>query len=253
MPILKYFKQQNQGRLNSYKLSKNILVPCLIFSVLYFLYFLSLKLSGILVIHRPISGLVEPLWQWFIGAPYYHMWYMYMVIGLYLIVPILIRLKKCLGQIIFERIAFVVFILGIISGWTSDHLLYWDIGLQSCYLGYFLMGAIIYEHKNEKKRIPAWLLIVTGLLIEILTFIARIQLSTALINNLDRYSLVMPLSPLVALSSVLICCGFATLKVEKRHIVYSAIANISVGSDPLKNLLNHDIVLKNNVIYDTIV
>ena len=26
-----------------------------------------------------------------------------------------------------------------------------------------------------------------------------------------------------------------------------------VGSDPLKNLLNHDIVLKNNVIYDTIV
>ena len=27
----------------------------------------------------------------------------------------------------------------------------------------------------------------------------------------------------------------------------------SVGSDPLKNLLNHDIVLKNNVIYDTIV
>ena len=71
------------------------LLPLLLFSLLYYVYSNILLVGGHFLIQKPetlsLEVLFEPLLSWIKGEPFYHLWYMYMLIGLYLFVPILVH------------------------------------------------------------------------------------------------------------------------------------------------------------------
>lgn len=63
-------------------------IPTLIFSIIYILYRLPLCFIG------ECSGLEEVIVLFkdiLKGSPFYHMWYMYMIIGVYCLAPIVIE------------------------------------------------------------------------------------------------------------------------------------------------------------------
>lgn len=74
------------------KIFKTIYIPTLIYSFLYFGYlYLIIAIKCILTSER--IDKLSPIKMWIGGEPFYHMWYLYMVIGLYLLVPFLIKLR----------------------------------------------------------------------------------------------------------------------------------------------------------------
>lgn len=67
------------------------------FSVLYTLYRVLRQILGTFVMHKYATG---DFWQQFYlsfvklatGQPYYHLWYLFTLVGLYFVVPFVIRL-----------------------------------------------------------------------------------------------------------------------------------------------------------------
>lgn len=68
---------------------RKFFLPLLLFSFLYYLYSNILIVGGHFLIQKPdvlsLGVFFEPLLNWFKGAPFYHLWYMYMLVGLYLL------------------------------------------------------------------------------------------------------------------------------------------------------------------------
>lgn len=76
-----------------------------------------------------------------------------MMIGVYLLVPIVIHIKQDAEESCFSKLAVLYLLAACLSEWTSVHLLKWDVGSVFCYLGYFMIGYIIRKHLECKKII----------------------------------------------------------------------------------------------------
>lgn len=187
-------------------------VPTIVFSVLYVLYRLSLCFVGE---YGGIGEVLALLKDIVVGAPFYHMWYLFMLIGIYCMAPIVVRFKDSIKYEKFRKIVFVFLILGSVSRWTADNLiLNWNIGQSFEYLGYFMVGYVIREDlpKSTGKGI---LLIIAGGVIEIA--IAFIVYQFTLVNRIGgselQGKLVSPYCPIIVVASLLIFAGFTMLKV----------------------------------------
>lgn len=146
------------------KIFKNIYIPTLIYSILYFLYSY-LKIILIYILNFEVKDKYFPIKQLIIGAPFYHMWYLYMAIGLYLLVPFLIKLRIKIGEKVFKNIGIFFTILSLIillfqnyleqiNFYSRDDILkylryFWIFNQFKfiSYLGYFILG---YSLKNKK-------------------------------------------------------------------------------------------------------
>ena len=93
---------QNKNKNFSYFYKKTftkIILPTLIAAIIY--YYFSLVLQ---VIKDHLGNTISSTaYNWLpikilFASPFYHLWYMYMLIGLYLAVPLLIKLKERLGE-----------------------------------------------------------------------------------------------------------------------------------------------------------
>ena len=74
------------------KILKNIYIPTFIYSSLYFVYSYFLIIIKY-ILNFEIKDKYSPVKKLIIGVPFYHLWYLYKAIGLYLLVPFLIRLR----------------------------------------------------------------------------------------------------------------------------------------------------------------
>jgi len=78
-----------------------IVVPTIVFSVLYILFEYFMEIIKYML-HKEVDFII-PLKQLIRGEPYYHMWYMYMLIVVYFFIPIIIRLKNDVGEKILTK------------------------------------------------------------------------------------------------------------------------------------------------------
>lgn len=190
----------------------NIGIPTLLISVLYVAYniaklFYHISL-GMEVADTPVKYFME----WFRGEPFYHMWYMYMLVGIYLLVPILVRIKEALDYNVWKIIAIGSLISSVILWATSSFKVHW--GLEGIlYLGYFLMGDVLktfYNKHKEKKSVGKLL---TGFFILVLYCFIREYLMR---NGIQQYlyAFMGNFHPIVMIASVLIFTGFASLKIK---------------------------------------
>ena len=125
-------------------------IPTIVFTVLYMGYRIIFCFIGNVT---NISDIFDILIDTVRGKVYGHMWYMYMIIGVYLLAPIVKNFKESISYNNFRKIAFLFLIFASVSRWTiSEIYLEWDVGQSFEYLGFFMMGYVIRrEGRNNKK------------------------------------------------------------------------------------------------------
>lgn len=192
-------------------------VPTLVFSILYFLYSLLTAVLSVTVNGKPFTRLLVPVKAWIVGEPYYHMWYLYMMIGVYLLVPFLLLFKKQVGEKTFSYVTWIFLLWASASFLTSKALLKWDMGRSFEYLGYLMAGYELRKYTREKKDMKkGCFLIIAGIAVEILTAWIRYYLTLQGITESEaKYPLTGPLAPLIVLASVCIFAGFSYLDLQK--------------------------------------
>lgn len=90
--------------------------------------------------------LAKHFYQFLIGNSYYHMWFMYMMIGIYLIVPFLIRLKNYnVWYLYFFGLIFIIADMAHLFPRLTFFWIFWGIS----YLGYFVLGFFIRKSLRE--------------------------------------------------------------------------------------------------------
>ena len=159
------------------KTAYKIIKPTIIWSLLYVMY-TSLKnyiaYGKVInkVIYNPIINLLQ-------GKPYTHLWYLYMIIGLYLITPILIRIKNEIGEDKFNKLGVIFIIIGVIINLTCK--LYWILWFTE-YIGYFILGYTL-RSKREKFKGNFKINIVVIISCSIIMFLLNIYLNKHSYNN----------------------------------------------------------------------
>lgn len=149
------------------KFFNRIIVPTVIWSFLYFLYSYVLEFIYYILYGELKHSIFSPIKSWIIGAPYYHLWYLYMSIGLYLSVPYLLKLKKKIGEKKFFKTGIIFFILGLfiflfeeflnyINFYEKDNMFrylkyFWYFNQFKFinFLGYFILGYSLKKLKNR--------------------------------------------------------------------------------------------------------
>lgn len=198
------------------KIFKNVGIPTLIFSVGYFLFSVAIKAAAIVMNGGAWAQLLEPVILLLKGEPYYHMWYLYMMIGVYILVPVIIRFKESVDEKTFSVVAWVFLVVASISVWTGERTVNWDLGDSFCYLGYFMVGYEIRKSRGQRKgNLLGTVMILLGGSFEFLIALIQIKChgtseSTGMIKNL-----IDPQCPLVVLASVLIFVGFSCLDLKR--------------------------------------
>lgn len=155
----------------------------------------------------------------------YHLWYLYMIIGVYLLIPILIRFKNSITSKAFNVVSWTFLILSMVSALTSTNILNWDIGFSFEALGFFMIG---YELKNkfeiEKNNLKGCIYIVIGLLIELLIVFIQYKLYLAF-SDIENTVLISIYNPLMVISSILIFIGFSNIEIKRD---FSKISNLTL-------------------------
>ncbi|GAP13080.1 uncharacterized protein conserved in bacteria [Longilinea arvoryzae] len=119
---------------------RRILLPLLFWSVFYILW--------IFLNDRRIdfASLVQPLLE---GKPYYHLWFMFMIAGLYLAAPLISALRarlKPAGQLTLAGVILAAGMLDIYLRRNAGASGMWFPFLWLPYTGYFLLGRWLAEH-----------------------------------------------------------------------------------------------------------
>lgn len=96
--------------------------------------------------------------QGILTGPYYHFWYLYMLVGLYLFTPIL-RIIVAHAQRSLLKYFIVLWFLGAaivpFLGLVSNYTLNVNLLLISGYIGYFLLGAYLLAVKVRRRTLVA--------------------------------------------------------------------------------------------------
>ena len=210
--------EENRNYKYFYKKSfKNIGIPLLIFTFLYFFYSVFKYAIKIFLYQAPLVGLIEPVKNLIKGWPFYHMWYLYMLVGVYLLVPIFIRLKDDIGDKKFAIFSYVFLFFASLSVFTSTHKMYWDIGNAFCYSSYLLVGycikrkisSISFKHPNG---VGLFKIVLGGLLLMLTAFLKMLQKYKGIFLG---YKVFSPFCPIVVIGSLLIFSGFSSLRMKR--------------------------------------
>lgn len=188
-------------------------IPTIIFSILYVFYRIPFCFVGE---QAGIADIITLLKDIVKGSPFYHMWYLFMLIGLYLLAPIVVRFKDSISYEMFRRVAFVFLILASFSRWTTENVrLNWDIGQTFEYLGYFMVGYVL-RKDLKKNNAKGFILITFGVLIEVATAFLEyyFQIVNGVGENDLEYRIVFPYCPTIVIASVLIFAGFSMLTIR---------------------------------------
>lgn len=136
-------------------------IPTVIFILLYLMYGFAIEGAAVLIKGREITRLLRPILSAIRGDS--HLWYLYAMAGVYVLTPILLRLKADIGEDYFARSAWIFLILASVGYETSLSQLSWDIGFQFRFVGYFAAGYEIRRAINGRKNnIYGTLLIFAG-------------------------------------------------------------------------------------------
>lgn len=188
-------------------------IPTVVFSILYILYRI---LFGFAREQIGLSNLIDLIRDIVSGSPFYHMWYLYMIIGVYLMAPIVMRFKNSISYGNFRKTVLVFLILASVSRWTTEKIrLSWDLGQSFEYLGYFMMGFVI-RKDLQKNNLNGILLIMLGAAVEIATAFVeyKFQIVGGIMESDLKFQIVSPYCPTIVLASLLIFAGFTKLQIR---------------------------------------
>lgn len=195
-------------------------IPMLIFSAYYVMVREIEPMRQLLSGQGGFSELVPVLREAARGIPMYHMWYLFTTVGVYVLIPALIRLKDDMGETTFCRACWCFLPIAVLSGWTDTYYLEWSIGKTACALGYVLIGYTLrhlsFGKGHAGKGFFCFLLGIAG---ELVLFTIQYRHSCAGIPaSAEVHPILQEFNPLVAVSSILIFLGFSNLPLHTQAL-----------------------------------
>lgn len=82
---------------------------------------------------------------------YYAHWYVFMLIGIYALLPIISIIKQNMTAKNYERAVWIYFVWTIMSKWFETGEVAWSSGLVFPFLGFVLIGDLLKQKLNTKK------------------------------------------------------------------------------------------------------
>jgi surface polysaccharide O-acyltransferase-like enzyme len=200
------------------KLLRTIIYPTLIWSFLYVgLSFMIVRYKDLSDPFISIDDYFQIIINWFLGKPYTHLWYMYMMIGMLAFTPLLIRIKEKLSDKQFLGLGIVMLISGMFIS-VLINLMWFLLFIE--YLGYFILGYSFKKGKNSSQKnlgLVVFGALASACLVYLLTdYNIRDGLFT---NKLYFYG---NLSPFVITGSLCTFMIFIKLKTIKFNFAYLA-------------------------------
>ncbi len=188
--------------------AKKIIVPIIFWTLFYSFYthLGSIVKFGTIDFSAVAIAIVE-------GKPYYHLWYVYMLLGLYASVPFLNLMIKTVSIDRTKQIIVFLFIIGLIN--TTYEFLFeinsffvlWFIN----YLGYFLLGYYVKKSVSSISNSKLiFIFLMASMLIVFLTY-----LTFQVWGSLYFY---LYLSPFVILASIAVFKLFTQIEIKKNWL-----------------------------------
>lgn len=196
------------------KALKKVVLPTFISSFIYFYYAILLNIIQSLILPNKSTGALNfnpiSILKW---PSFYHLWYMYMIIGLYIVVPLLIHLKSKIGNQRFMYIGILFLLIDSILVYYNEK--FWPTRFIN-YLGYFILGYAIHNHyqlhpiSSFKKNQAYLVFFCICYIVNVLgtELIVRKNYFSAVNQNLILYG---NLAPFIVLGSICLFCYFNNL------------------------------------------
>ncbi len=197
------------------KIFKKIYVPTLVFSGLYVIYSMCLVLLSNYMGGN--ESIIVPVIEAIKGIPFSHLWYLYMMIGVYLLVPIIIRMKKSISKKNYILVATILMIVSSIGFMFSTNEIKWDPGFSIRFVSYFMFGDIIRSTITYEKKSNVKAIIYIGLscsLLLLISFVRAYQAKNGISNEELTIKIVDPLCPWIIVASLFVFVGFSYLSFE---------------------------------------
>lgn len=126
----------------------NIVVPVLAYSVFY----VAFSLFKVKTLHE--GSIKDIIYSLAMGRPYYHLWYMYMLVGLYLLVPFVIKaFDGYENKVILYVSGYFLAMATVSSVWyyVFEVKKFWPLDFVT-YLGYFFLGMYLARKPEPNGR-----------------------------------------------------------------------------------------------------
>jgi surface polysaccharide O-acyltransferase-like enzyme len=180
--------------------------------------------------------IIKYLYSAISGKAWYHLWFLYMIIGLYLLTPLAkIFVVNCKKNY-FEYLLIVIFIIGTCIPFYNfvnslkgipglPHKIHILIPKMSVYMGYYLAGYYFSKYKLPKKM--EYGIYILGILSTAFTILGTSFISIKT-NNLNQ-TLLLPITPNIMIETIAIFIFFRNIfqNVNVSETVRKIIENIS--------------------------
>jgi surface polysaccharide O-acyltransferase-like enzyme len=204
------------------------------------------------IIDGNLNALV-PIKRAILGG-YYNLWYMYMLLGLYMLTPFIIKLKQKLTDKQFCTMSVVMCIWAVVSQALSAQEAAYTIGVVFAYTSYYTLGSVLMTAKKKVSFGKNLLLVLVALLMYAITFLVRYRgVSYYLFNAYKNF-----FSPTIMIASICIFKLFLNLNIKKdlskfsgytfyiylfHTIIYKSLNEVLISRLPFKNELAIIVVL----------
>lgn len=213
--------------------------------------------SKALNINLSIYDFLQPISSWYQGIPFYHMWYMYMIVGLYFFTPFIIKLiNKTSTNFIYFLTFFFLIVDMLISHFIT---LIWPLKFIE-YIGYFLLGYCIRKYTLENSKKP-YIFYISWLLSALIVFLAT-QYLVFFSNESIKLYFYGYNTPVVILGSCSLFLAVGLTKDIKSNFNFKLIANHCFNIYLIYALIldlflryktSHNIEIPNSILYVPII
>ncbi|MCR4850226.1 MAG: acyltransferase [Lachnospiraceae bacterium] len=191
---------------------KKLGIPTLVFSILYFVvnpfYYMAID-----AMPDFWTAFTFELTNTLKGTPADHMWYMFVLIGMYLCAPFIVLAKEKMGSRMFTAVSFTVLVWGLISALTQRPEYYWSVSAVADMLGMFMVGNVIHEKIGQKKNAKLALLFISlGIVLCVLLVFANGAGKTPIGMIFGG---LVPYNPLVSVSGIMFFTGVRLLDIKR--------------------------------------
>lgn len=129
------------------KVCLKIFLPMLLI-VFFFAMFCIIKS---IIQHQNIFGALSVI----LTGDYLHYWFLYMLFGLYVLTPFVIKVKEKVSFDVWKWAVIIFFAWSVISSYFTYSDLPYSVASVMQFLGYYLMGNLIFDIKNKINKSTA--------------------------------------------------------------------------------------------------
>lgn len=155
---------------------------------------------------------LSPLLGFFKGRLFYHLWYVYTLIGIYFVVPMIVYLRRSVSKKIYILLGTGWFLVSCISVVFCDFDLAWGVHTVACFSSYLVLGDII--GNSDRKINSALCFLISGAFLVLTGVWEVLQNSLEADHILNYINASNNFSPTVVIASVALFEGISNLNIK---------------------------------------